>query len=408
MSLTVLDLFAGCGGLSLGFELAGASILGAVEIDQWAADTYRRNFPAHRMMQEDIRSIPRSFWLKEYRHSVDMVIGGPPCQGFSVSGKRQYGVVSEKNNLVASFLDVVEIVDPPVVLMENVLGFTTGRLTRSQRVMEFTKKRLADLGYAVTHAVLDAPDYGVPSLRRRVFILATKCYSSSALFRTGSANREMRGAAEKRVTCWEAISDLPELEAGQAWEPERGYASSAVNAYQDTMRGNSTEVHNHVAMNHTPRVVERFRQIRPGESAFKLGERNGDGEITVYKSNNQRLRKDQVALCITANFQSNYVHPIQHRNLTAREAARLMSFPDTFVFQGKRTQMSSKFLKKYGREHEDYLSQYNQIGNAVPPLMAKAIAAHLMDSVDLEKEADYWGAEGQVLELEFKEGGSAR
>jgi DNA (cytosine-5)-methyltransferase 1 len=132
-------------------------------------------------------------------------------------------------------------------------------------------------------------------------------------------------------------------------------------------------------MKHTQRLVDRFADIIPGGSAYKLSGEGVTAPVTVYKSNNQRLVPSLPSLCITANFQSNYVHPTLHRNLTAREAARLQTFPDSFVFKGRRTLMSSTLLAAEGRHEENHLSQYNQIGNAVPPLLARVLGERLLE-----------------------------
>jgi DNA (cytosine-5)-methyltransferase 1 len=171
----------------------------------------------------------------------------------------------------------------------------------------------------------------------------------------------------------DAISDLPVLGAGEGTDGLQPYSTSAGNSYQRLMRQGSRNVANHVAMRHTSRLVERFQQIKPGDSAY-----TSSTGATVYKSNNQRLIPELPSLCITANFQSTYVHPHQHRNLTAREAARLMTFPDWYIFKGKRTLMSKALLMKYDRHSEANLSQYNQIGNAVPPLLAQAVGESLV------------------------------
>jgi DNA (cytosine-5)-methyltransferase 1 len=145
------------------------------------------------------------------------------------------------------------------------------------------------------------------------------------------------------------------------------------------MRRGSKHVFNHQAMKHTQRLVERFAEIKPGGSAYKLGTEGDAAPVTVYKSNNQRLVPLLPSLCITANFQSNYVHPVLHRNLTAREAARIQTFPDSFVFKGRRTLMSATLLASEGRHAENHLSQYNQIGNAVPPLLARVLGERILE-----------------------------
>jgi DNA (cytosine-5)-methyltransferase 1 len=381
MQLRVLDLFAGCGGLSLGLESEGFEIVAACEKDQWAADTYRFNHEGVNVIQEDISKIKKGFFKNKFRGKIDLVAGGPPCQGFSVSGKRQYGVISETNSLVTDFLRVVEEVDPGYVIVENVKGFKTGSISKNRKVFDYLKDTLEDLGYYVYHSTLNAQEFGIPSLRSRIFVIASKSELSDQPFPKPTHASDAKENMKSFVTVEEAISDLPKINASEGIEDAQKYRCSARNAYQKNIRKDSTSVCNHVAMKHTPRLVERFSGMDQGHTSYRIGRETDEIKVTTYKTNNQRLHSNKPALCITANFQSTFIHPTQHRNLTAREAARLMSFPDTYIFKGKRTQMSSKFLKKYGREHEDFLSQYNQIGNAVPPLLGRAVAKGLVSAI---------------------------
>jgi DNA (cytosine-5)-methyltransferase 1 len=381
MQLKVLDLFSGCGGLSLGLESEGFEIVAACEKDQWAADTYRFNHGDVNVIQDDISKIKKGFFKKNFRGKIDLVAGGPPCQGFSVSGKRQYGVISETNSLVTDFLRVVEEVDPSYVIVENVKGFKTGSISKNKKVFDYLKETLEGLGYYVYHSTLNAQDFGTPSLRSRIFIIGSKHELNESPFPSPTHAVEAKGRIKSFVTVDEAISDLPKLNASEGVEEGQKYFCSAKSPYQKFIRKHSRSVSNHVAMKHTPRVVERFSSMKQGHTSYRIGRETDEAKVTSYKTNNQRLHSNKPALCITANFQSTFIHPSQHRNLTAREAARLMSFPDTYIFKGKRTQMSSKFLKKYGREHEDFLSQYNQIGNAVPPLLGKAVAKGLVSAI---------------------------
>lgn len=380
MQLKVLDLFAGCGGLSLGLSQAGFQVVAAVEIDQWAADTYRRNHLGVEVIQADIRSLDSGYLRERFHGSIDLIAGGPPCQGFSVSGKRQYGHIKEQNNLVEEFIRVVEAVEPKAVLIENVSGFRTGHIKPGNPVMSYLKAALSRLGYESDARVLQATDYGVPSLRSRIFVVGSRVGFPCSPFPLPTHGAESRLATEPFISTWDAISDLPTLRASEGVDEFVSYARAPANDYQRVMRGESPGVANHIAMKHTPRLVERFMSLQQGSKGYDLGRTAGGkdkGPVTIYKSNNQRLIASEPSLCITANFQSTYVHPYQPRNLTAREAARLMSYPDSFYFCGKRTQMSSGFLKKYGREHEDFLSQYNQIGNSVPPRLGRAIGLGL-------------------------------
>ena len=381
MQLNVLDLFSGCGGLSLGLQNAGFNIIAACEKDQWAADTYRYNHTGVEVLQKDISLIEDGFWANKFRGRIDLVAGGPPCQGFSVSGKRQYGVIAETNSLVTDFLRVVKEVQPNYVLVENVKGFKTGSISKNKKVFDYLKETLEELGYYVYYTTLNAEKFGVPSLRSRVFVIASKHKFNTEPFPAPTHSVTPIESLKPVITVEQALSDLPKINAGEGSEEGQTYHCSTMNDYQKSMRKKAKLVFNHVAMKHTSRLVERFQNMEQGHSSYRIGRKTNEEKVTSYKMNNQRLLCDKPALCITANFQSTFVHPTQNRNLTAREAARLMSFPDSYVFKGKRTQMSSKFLKKHGREHEDFLSQYNQIGNAVPPLLAEAVAKELIVAI---------------------------
>jgi DNA (cytosine-5)-methyltransferase 1 len=374
MRPSALDLFAGCGGLSLGLAQAGFRVVGAVEKDNWAAESYLYNHPETQLMMADSREISEAFLRANYS-GVELVAGGPPCQGFSVAGKRQLGQFIEQNTLVEEFLRIALLLRPRLILIENVQGFRTAQIRQGVKAVDFVTEALASAGYNFRSAILNAQDFGVPSIRSRFFLVASR----DRLLPTFARMLQSVQQKQKPVSTWDAISDLPEIDAGGGDDGCQPYATLPGNEFQQEMRVGSRGVWNHRAMNHTPRLVERFRSIKMGDSGYRIGRQNvGQETVTVYKSNNQRLHADRPALCITANFQSNYIHPFRDRNLTAREAARLMTFPDTYVFKGKRTQMSSSFLHKYGRAHENFLSQYNQIGNSVPPKLARLLGAMIL------------------------------
>jgi DNA (cytosine-5)-methyltransferase 1 len=376
MQPRAIDLFAGCGGLSLGLQEAGYRVVLASEIDASACLTYAANHPDTKLLEGDVRDVSSAFW-RGFEGQVDLLAGGPPCQGFSMAGRRQFGEIPAHNTLVEAFLDVVEWIRPRQVLIENVAAFRTAKMRPGRPALPFVLERLKALGYTSSVGVLQAANFGVPSLRSRLFVFAASDGGYDPFVAP-----ELRHASEI-ISCLDAISDLPMLDAGEGQEEPVPYPVAPRNAYQERMREGSRGVQNHVAMRHTPRLVQRFESIEPGGSSYSLPE----GGITVYKSNNQRLVGDQPSLCVTANFQSNYIHPIQHRNLTAREAARLMTFPDWYVFRGKRTLMSRKFLEKYGRHAEIGLSQYNQIGNSVPPVLAKFIGEVLLRGLEGQRSS---------------------
>lgn len=381
MRFDAFDVFAGCGGLSLGLLKAGHKVVAACELDDWAAETYAANVPEVELFKCDIRNLDSSYLRSRFRGKINLVAAGPPCQGFSVSGKRQYGVLLDKNQLVYEFLRVVEAIQPESVLFENVRGFRTASITGHNAALPLLIQTLESRNYAVFHAVLDAADYGIPQYRRRLFLIATRLRLRDTPFPRPSHSGGTQPNLPQHLSVLDAISDLPRIGLTNDFHP---YPTSSRNAYQRLLRRGTLGVFNHEAMKHSATLVQRFRQIPPGGKSYHLGRKGGQRGrvVTVYKSNNQRLIADLPSLCITANFQSTYIHPTLDRNLTAREAARIQSFPDWFVFHGKRTLMSSRLLAREGRHDENHLSQYNQIGNAVPPLLACRIAEHFAVALD--------------------------
>ena len=186
------------------------------------------------------------------------------------------------------------------------------------------------------------------------------------------------------------------------WKPAKGsevqdYTQAPENDYQRQLREGSDKLWNHTAMRHSKRMIERFASMTCGQSVSDVPEhlrplkRNGNGKISgkVYDQNNRRMHPDRPCHTIPASFYANFVHPYQHRNFTPREGARLQSFPDWFVFKGKPTVVSHKLLAREGRTDEKHLCQYNQIGNAVPPLLAKAIADNLLSQTRIETGIQY-------------------
>ncbi len=380
---TCLDLFAGCGGLSLGAIQAGATVTAAVEVDKWAADTYEANHPNVKLYRKPVQELSSSYLSRAYGGRVDLLVGGPPCQGFSVSGKRQYGIHLPGNKLVQEYIRVVEAVRPKAFILENVRGLKSATIDGKKPALQTILSGLLQLGYDVSYDILQAADYGLPQYRSRLFVIGTSWAQERSPFPRGTKRADATSSRWRYRGCLEAISDLPVIEARGGSDGPVAYESPAANRFQSRLRGGSQWVHNHRAMNHTPRLIERFKTIPPGGAAYKIGRSEATAAantVTVYKSNNQRLVADLPSLCITANFQSTYIHPTLNRNLTAREAARLQTFPDTFVFKGRRTLMSAKLLKEEGRDAENHLSQYNQIGNAVPPLLAAKIVQSVMQS----------------------------
>lgn len=367
--MRVIDLFAGCGGMSLSFELAGCETLFAVEKDAWAAETYRLNHPGVRIYAEDIAAINIDDAYASVDGSPDGVIGGPPCQGFSLSGARD--PKDPRNSLFIYFMAFVRRFRPRFFVMENVPGILSARMKNGSLVRNAIIDEARDAGYNVGPLTLVASDFGVPQTRTRVFFIGLRRDLPFDLNRL--APRPRPG---KPVTIREALSDLPDLDAGEGRE-EMEYDRAPTTAYQIWCRASSDKVRNHVAMKHTARLVARFKNIKFGQSladapAEHMQRKRGDAKRIsgkVYSQNNTRPWPDLPSPTIPASFQSNFIHPLRDRNFTAREGARLQSFPDRYAFFGKRTTMS----------WEKNLSQYQQIGNAVPPLLARALALAIDD-----------------------------
>jgi len=400
--LIVFDLFAGAGGFGLGFEQAGFEVSLALEMDAWACDTLRQNHPDMTIIQTDIRGFANPQVIKAVsKIRPDIIIGGPPCQGFSIAGPAQKDLKDPRNTLFKDFAKWIEVLEPKSFVMENVKGLLSRRNSDGENVVEIMKRTFADLGYFVEVWTLNSAEYGVPQIRERIFIVGHQKGSeigkppvthtfNKMISNNGNLTFFEEQDLKPALTLWDAISDLPELTAGKG-EEEQVYNSEPETSYQELLRNSSEMLYNHVAMQHSKRLVERFKHIKWGESSSDVPtehsarKRNGNGDLSgkVYDQNNRRLHPQKPSHTIAASFYANFVHPYQDRNLTAREGARIQSFPDSYKFMGKKTVVSHKLLQREGRFEEKFLCQYNQIGNAVPPLLAKAVAAHLKEKLDL-------------------------
>jgi DNA (cytosine-5)-methyltransferase 1 len=367
--LNSVDLFSGCGGMTLGFNWAGFNSVLASDIDENCEKTFARNFPETPFLCGDLSHYTKDDFDKIIQSkTIDVVIGGPPCQGFSLANKRRNKVAEDpRNKLFFEFVKTIDWYNPKSFVMENVKGLLSMHSGQVMKQILKAFETAGKFGYEVKYEVLKASDYGVPQSRERVFIIGIrKDLKTVPKFPSKSSKKEM--------TVAEAISDLPAIKAGEGVE-QIEYLSKPENHYQTFMRKNSKRVFNHIAMKHTQRVIDRFKAIKPGKNLLDVWETHGavqrgnpnEKSKIKFSQNNLRLIADKPAPTIAASFQSNFIHPFLDRNFTAREGARLQSFPDDFIFEGMRTKMS----------WEKGLSQYQQIGNAVPPLMAYEIGLEL-------------------------------
>lgn len=377
-SYTSMDLFSGCGGLTKGFCMAGIKSVFANDIDENCEKTFNRNFPDTPFLCKDIITISKEeVDALTGGISPDIIIGGPPCQGFSLANKRRNKVKNDpRNKLFYGFIKFINWYSPKAFVMENVKGLLSMQNGQVVKTIVEEFSNAGSCGYNVEYKILRASDYGVPQNRERVILIGFRKDLNILPVHPEPIFQD------HFVTVDEAISDLPQIEAGQGKEV-LAYTKEAQNDYQRLMRLHSKYVTNHIAMKHTSRLIERFKAIQPGQSLVDVWETHGavkrgapDEKSTIkFGQNNQRLFGDKPAPTIAASFQSNFIHPHLNRNFTAREGARLQSFPDDFIFEGMRTKMS----------WEKGLSQYQQIGNAVPVLLAKAIAECIIKQLNKVK-----------------------
>ena len=335
---TFIDLFSGCGGLSLGFEMAGFT--GILAIDNWkdALTTYAYNRKDARTLCGDLATLDPYKIKAEYDiHDVDVIIGGPPCQGFSIAGKRI--VNDDRNKLYKGFVRMVEYFKPKAFVMENVPNILS---IGDGAVRETIINDFKSLGYTVETKVLTASDYGVPQNRRRaVFVGLTK----------GNFDFDIPMVAEK-VTTKEALSDLPE----QSIEDGGKYSVESTSGYQKLMRINSIGVYNHEVTQHNEQTVRIISMVPDGGNYKDLPkEFQETRKVHIAWT---RLNSKRPSITIDTGHRHHF-HYKWNRVPTVRESARIQSFPDDFIFLCSKT------------------SQYKQVGNAVPPLMAKAIAEQL-------------------------------
>lgn len=381
--MKVLDLFAGAGGFSLGFQLAGYEVIGAIELDEWAAETFKFNHPNANVLIGDITSFSDEVILNTFEQP-DVILGGPPCQGFSICTKNAGDPTDPRNSLFTEMIRFGKLFSPKCIVIENVPNLLKAKTENGDMVIDIIVSELEMIGYHVDYDILEATSFGVPQIRKRLVVVASKSKLTQPFPLPTHTCEDQNTSLLKTPTLWDAISDLPVVEAREGGE-EMEYTLPAQNDFQQSLRMGSEKVYNHKAMMHSKRTVERFSAMAWGQSVADVPvhlmpyKRNGNGEISekAFDQNNRRMYPNAPCHTIPASFYANFVHPYRNRNFTAREGARIQTFPDWYIFKGKPTVVSQKLLEKEGRIEEKHLCQYNQIGNAVPPFLAKAIAENL-------------------------------
>lgn len=334
----VIDLFCGAGGLSCGFKRAGYNIILGIDNDPKAIETFELNHNGTKSICSDITEISYEKDINPLIGSapIDVIIGGPPCQGMSLSGPRKFD--DPRNKLYLSYIRLVGEIRPKAFVIENVPGLVG---LFGGRIKDSIIEKFTNMGYKIQYKILCAADYGVPQLRKRVVFVGYK----KGHFSYPKENK-------KYVTCEMALSDLPPLIDSLGIEKMQ-YTVPANNYYQKIMRENSDAIYNHVAANHSEKVKKIISLVPAGGNYKDLPEefRNSRNFHVAWT----RFPNDRPAPTIDTGHRHHF-HYKYNRVPTVRECARLQSFPDDFIFLGNKTQ------------------QFRQVGNAVPPLMAEAIA----------------------------------
>lgn len=347
--MNVLDLFSGCGGISLGFQLAGFNISGGIDIDDDSIKTFQKNFPKSKAICQSLLEYSDDKILDDFgKENIDVIVGGPPCQGFSSANRWNKENEDPRNKLFFEYLRFVELLKPKAVVIENVRGILS-------RDNGFAKNRieqlLKDLNYNVDCKVLNASDFGVPQNRLRAFFVAIR-NDLDETFDFEQLNKK------PKVTVKEAIGELYSLDL----DPKTVLKGKPKNDYIKYLRKESQTIFNHEIIYPAKITQDRISHVPQGGNWADIPtELFPNNRNNRHSSAFKRLAEQACSVTIdTGNAHSNYFHPIYNRIPTVREAARIQSFKDDFILEGSRT------------------SQYRQIGNAVPPLLAKAVADELL------------------------------
>lgn len=327
--MRVIDLFCGAGGFSEGFRKGGFEIVSAVDNWEDAVRTYRTNLKVKNVILKDIQKVKKSELNKE-NEEIDVIVGGPPCQGFSLAGRRNRG--DPRNGLFRYFVSMVSKLEPKIVVMENVKGILSMKTARDEPVMRVIEDEFDEMGYKISHKILNAADYGVPQFRERVFIIANSLGIPNGKLFPGPGYGPRSRSRRPYKTAGDAIMDITDTP-----DPEDAW--------------------NHKPMKHSQRVVERLRKIPLGGDLAKdqsyLPRRL---KRTGFAFNCKRLGLGVPSVTIVPGHYAFPIHPTLPRTLTVREIARIQTFDDKDLFCGNR------------------ISQGVQVGNAVPPILAKAFA----------------------------------
>lgn len=354
--MNILDLFSGCGGLSYGFVEAGCKVIIGVDNDEIALKTFELNHPGSKGLNIDllkenfIDDIKKEIGNKQ----IDIIVGGPPCQGFSLTGSRKQSDI--RNKLYRAMFISANAFNPKAIVIENVPGIQKlyGGKFYDLIFEEFKKNG----NYNFESKILYAPDYGVPQIRKRIFFIGIRKDLGKVRFPSQTHSES------NYVTTEEAISDLPSL-TNDLGEIIQEYSGKPNNHYQKEMRKNSKIIYNHIATQHTEQVKNVISLVPDGGNYKNLPE--GVGTNRKFNEAWTRYNSKKPSKTIDTGHR-NHFHYKYNRIPTVRENARLQSFPDNFIFLGNKTQ------------------QYRQVGNAVPPLLSFCVAKCILEIIGVKNE----------------------
>lgn len=354
MAFKVLDLFSGAGGLSRGFYDAGYEVVLGVDFDKAALKTFKENHGQAEAMNLDLFDHDNIDviidFLKNRKIKLDVLVGGPPCQGFSVAGPRDMN--DKRNTLYTAMVELADRVKPQVVVLENVPGMvqTNGGIGAKRVVEDFAK-----IGYNMVAKLLYGPDYGLPQIRKRVFFVGLKDNTKEFIFPEATVDKE------HYITCEQAIGDLPSLQTADGeiiyGETIQNYEIPAQNEYQKKMRAHSKNIQNHIGSIPIEKTKYMISLVPEGKNYKALPEQYRG--MYKYHEALTRYHSKKPSRTINTGHRSHF-HYKWNRIPTVRESARLQSFPDDFIFYGNKSE------------------QYRQVGNAVPPMLGQVVAEALL------------------------------
>lgn len=343
----VIDLFCGVGGFSYGFEMTKRfDVIAAADIWKVALDTYKVNHSSGKtkLIHEDLTKMEDEEW-EPYKGKVDVIIAGPPCQGFSMSGKREIG--DKRNSLFEEVIRITSITKPECVVVENVVGLLSMTTETGKLVKDLIYEEFQRIGYKVQHKILNAANYGVPQARKRVIFIASK--DGNFKFPEPIYNEF------DFITVGDALGNV---------DPNGDLYTKPKTKYQKLMKGRP-DIVNHERRQSNELVTKRMSYIPQGGNWKDIPKELGTGG-GVHSNAYKRLDPNKPSITIKHAAKAMIIHPTENRILTIREVARLQSFDDNFIFSGSVT------------------NQHQQLANAVPPLLGKAIADALLEVLDNE------------------------